>query len=276
MILAIQKIKKLTCLVLLFFVAITLTACTTNPISGRSQMMIISPEKARRSGAETFHDLLGRVTLVHNASQRLMAQTIFDRITHVADQLYFSKTHQHLGFIWQLVLIDEPKTMNAFALPGGKLGIYSGMLPIAKTNAGLASIIGHEVAHVILRHGAERVSNASILNLGGFVVGMAGGAIASRVYGTVTEYGYALPFSRHQETEADVWGLELSARAGYDPRAVIGVWQRMEKEKGEKVEFLSTHPNPDSRVDELNALMPKMMRLYEKSHKQPTVLIPGI
>ena len=272
------SVIRLLLLSLIIVIVFNVAGCSTNPITGRSQAMMVSRQSEENIGHQSFQQLLRQVKAVMNPAQQKMVKHIFDRITLAAEQLYFAKTHTHLGFVWQIILIAKPKEINAFALPGGKFGIFSGILPIAKTNAGLASIIGHEAAHALLRHAAERYSNMQILGLGGALVGATAGADAANLYGVAAQYGYALPFSRSQETEADVVGLELSSRAGYDPRAVIGVWQRMDKVAAGKKppEFASTHPNPGSRITKLQKLMPYAMKIYNHSHKQKTVLIPGL
>ena len=269
---------RLILLPLIAVVIFNLAGCATNPITGRSQTMMMSRQSEESIGHESFQQLLRQVKAVNNPAQQRMVKTIFDRVTLAAEKLYFAKTGTQLGFVWQIVLIDKPKEINAFALPGGKFGIFSGILPIAKTNAGLAAIIGHEAAHALLRHAAERYSNMQILGLGGAVIGATAGGDAANIYGVAAQYGYALPFSRSQETEADIVGLELSSMAGYDPRAVIGVWQRMDAAAGgnKPPEFASTHPNPGSRIEELERIMPYMMQIYDRSQKQKTVVIPGL
>lgn len=270
------NIKHIAALLLLGFVIITLSACQTNPITGRSQAMLMSKQSENRIGDELFQQLLKQSKAVDNTAQQQMVKRVFERVTLAAEQLYYAKTGERLGFKWQVILIDKPDVVNAFALPGGKFGFYSGILPMAKTNAGLAVIMGHEAAHALLRHAAERYSNMQILNLGGLAAGIAGGEAASQVYGAAVQYGYALPFSRGQETEADIVGLELSAMAGYNPEAAIGVWQRMEENGPQVLEFLSTHPNPDSRIEDLQRIMPAMLKIYDQSQRQKTVAIPGV
>lgn len=268
---------KLLTFASIVMVMLLIAACTTNPVTGRRQAIIMSEEHAHSMGHQAFQELLATSKAVENPAQQAMVKQVFERITLATEKLYFARTQSNLNFEWKIILIDKPNEINAFALPGGKFGIYSGILPIAQTNAGLAVIIGHEASHALLRHAAERYSNMQIVGLGGVAAGAIGGSETSQAYQTIAQYGYALPFSRSQETEADVVGLELTAMAGYDPRAAIGVWQRMDAQDRQRVfEFASTHPNPGSRIAVFQDIMPRMMEIYHHSVTQQTMMIPGI
>ena len=180
------------------------------------------------------------------------------------------------NFKWHFTLFDAPKTVNAFCLPGGKVGVYTGIIPVAKTEAGLAAIMGHEVAHAILRHGAERVSHGMITKAGLSLAGLAfndskykSGIL--KALGLGAQVGVILPYSRSHETEADIIGLKYMAKAGYNPNAAVSLWKRMAKLGGAgKMEILSTHPNPLKRAEALRREIPKVMGLYNASTKQPT------
>jgi len=177
---------------------------------------------------------------------------------------------------WEFVVFKDPEP-NAFALPGGKVGVNSGLFPITKTDAGLAAIVGHEMAHVTARHASERVSHNLLTQLGAAAVNVAlsqvGGVpyvsqgLVMRGYGLGSEYGVLLPFSRHHESEADRIGLIYMARAGYDPRAAIGVWERMEQRSRERggtpFELLSTHPVDASRIRTIKKHLPEALKIYE-------------
>jgi predicted Zn-dependent protease len=176
---------------------------------------------------------------------------------------------------WEVTLFDS-KDVNAFCLPGGKMGVYSGIIPVAKNNAALAAVMGHEVAHAVAQHGAERVSQSLIVS---------GTLIAADVamkdskhrqsilaaLGLGAQVGIMMPYGRTQESEADEIGLEYMARAGYDPREAVGLWERMAALGGSPPEILSTHPDPRNRAKALQELMPAAMKIYEKSVKIPTV-----
>jgi len=173
---------------------------------------------------------------------------------------------------WEFILF-ESKEVNAFCLPGGKVGIYTGILPIAKDESGLATIVGHEVAHAAARHGAERMSQALLVQVGGSLLDTAAQNKAentrkalSAAYGLGAQIGVQLPHSRRQELEADHMGLVYMARAGYDPRPSVEMWQRFaafsKQQGGKSLPFLSTHPVDEVRIAQLQQLMPKAMQEY--------------
>jgi predicted Zn-dependent protease len=174
---------------------------------------------------------------------------------------------------WEFVVFDS-KEVNAFCLPGGKVGIYTGILPITKDDLGLATVIGHEVAHAVARHGGERMSEATLLQTGGQVLGAGLSttdprwqAIASTVYGLGAQVGLALPHSRAQESEADHIGLLYMARAGYDPDAAVAFWQRFAdynaKAGGATPWFLRTHPLDETRIRQLKEWLPQAKKEYK-------------
>jgi predicted Zn-dependent protease len=183
---------------------------------------------------------------------------------------------------WEVSVIDEEKTVNAFALPGGKLGIYTGIFPIAQTEGGLAIIMGHELGHVIARHGAERLSQqlgaqllGSALSVGLQTSPYANGIMAA--YGLAAQVGVLLPYSRLQEAEADRIGLVLAARAGYDPQAATGVWQRMAKLSGRRPPaFLATHPTPESRIDDIKKFLPQAMAQFHSQGDDGEAPLPTV
>ena len=176
---------------------------------------------------------------------------------------------------WEFVVFDDPKTANAFCLPGGKVGVYTGLLPLAANEDGLATVIGHEVAHAVARHGGERMSEALLTQLGGQLLGTALQNKGEQtrnlwlgVYGLSSQVGWTLPHSRNQESEADHLGLLYMARAGYDPRAAVEFWMRFDaynKQHGQQHwEFLSTHPLDERRIAALEAQMPAALAEYRK------------
>ena len=180
------------------------------------------------------------------------------------------------GAQWEFVLFDQPEVPNAFCLPGGKVGVYSGMLAITQDEAGLATVIGHEVAHAVARHGAERASEQLVIQAGDQLLDV---LVASRsprmrgavlgAYGIGSELGVVLPHSRSQELEADRLGLLYMARAGYDPRRAIPFWERFsayqkQKGAGQPLEFLSTHPLDDTRLRGLEQHMPQAVSEYQR------------
>ncbi len=176
---------------------------------------------------------------------------------------------------WEFVLFEDQDTPNAFCLPGGKVGLFTGILPITQNEAGLATVIGHEVAHAVARHGAERISEGLLLELGGQVLDAAlkttpdkTRSVILGAYGIGGELVVTLPHSRNQELEADHLGLLYMARAGYDPREALSFWKRFgaySKQAGQQLGFLSTHPLDDRRIAKLEVLMPQALQEYAKA-----------
>lgn len=244
-----------------------LSSCATVPETGRSQLRLISPEQEMQLGLTEFEKLKQSTPVSKDADQQAMLERVGKRIAAVAPLA---------GAQWEFVLFDEPKVPNAFCLPGGKVGVYSGILPITRDEAGLATVIGHEVAHAVARHGAERVSEALLLESGAKVVDAVltsqgpqwRGAVLG-AYGVGSNYGVVLPHSRRQELEADHLGLLYMARAGYDPRESVAFWQRFSayqgKGEGPAFEFLSTHPLDETRIRALQERMPQALAEYEKN-----------
>jgi predicted Zn-dependent protease len=190
-------------------------------------------------------------------------------------------------FQWEVTVIKEDKTMNAFALPGGKIAVYTGIFPVAKTEAGLAAVLGHEVTHALARHGAERMSQGQLTNAALQVVGAAAGASgmnpmlsqgAMAALGAGAQVGVLLPFSRAHESEADYIGILLAADAGYDPGESVHLWERMEQLSGGggPSEFLSTHPGHETRIAQLKKWMPEAMGIYQARQRVPAAELPVI
>jgi predicted Zn-dependent protease len=190
-------------------------------------------------------------------------------------------------FQWEVTVIKDDKTMNAFALPGGKIAVYTGIFPVAKTEAGLAAVLGHEVTHALARHGAERMSQGQLTNAALQVVGAAAGASgvnpllsqgAMAALGAGAQVGVLLPFSRKHESEADYIGILLAADAGYDPRESVHLWERMEQLSGGggPSEFLSTHPGHETRIEQLQKWMPEAMGIYQSKQPVPAAELPPV
>jgi predicted Zn-dependent protease len=165
------------------------------------------------------------------------------------------------------MVINAPKTVNAAAIAGGRIIVFTGILPVARDDAGLATIIGHEVGHVMAHHTAERISQYELLNIAGALAGAAGVSdLTMAALGLGAQVGVLLPYSRVNESEADHIGLLLMAKAGYDPREPVSLWQRMSQASGESgrgPEFLSTHPNPETRIANLQGWMPQAWQYYQ-------------
>lgn len=229
--------------------------------------MLVSPAQEAQMGVAAFKEIKGEEKISKDPALNKRIQRIGKRIAAaVGREVPNAK--------WEFVVFDSP-TVNAFALPGGKVGVYTGLIKLADSDDEIAVVMGHEIAHVTSRHGAERVSqNYAIAGVGMLAaVGMEAGNVdptkrnlALAAYGMGTQVGLALPYSRMHETEADSIGLRFAAGAGYDPRAGATFWKKMAKQGGGKPpEFLSTHPSDEKRIENLEKLAPQYMALYKKN-----------
>lgn len=213
-------------------------------------------------GQDAFAQVLKEETMVTSGKNYEMVQRVGEKVALAADRLYPEAVR---GYKWKFALIQDNDMVNAWALPGGKCAVYTGLLPVAKNEDGLAIVMAHEVAHVIARHGAERASHSMIGAAG--VAGMAMTDMDKRdklIVLSAYGLGLALPFSRTQESEADQLGLYIAADAGFDPREAIPLWRRMGKEnKGAPLEFMSTHPSSTTRIQQLRGWMPEATLRYD-------------
>ncbi len=238
---------------------ISLTSCTTVSETGRKQFNFMSPGQEMQLGLSEFGKMKQSVPISQDSAANALVQKVGRRIAAVADLP---------GAEWEFVVF-ESKEANAFCLPGGKVGVYTGILPITKDEAGLATVIGHEVAHAVARHGGERISVAMGMQGAGAVAGAlignskyaSYGPAFNQVYGIGSQLGASLPHSRMQEAEADEMGLSYMARAGYDPEAAVAFWERFgdfNRANGSASPwFLRTHPTDEQRVRNLKALLPR-------------------
>ncbi len=245
---------------LLFLAAI---GCATVPVTGRKSFNVIPESQAIALGADAYQAALSNAQLVTSGSEYEMVQRVGRRIAAISDKP---------SYRWEFKLIDDDETVNALALPGGKVAIYTGILPVAQDDAGLATVMSHEVAHAIAGHGSERMTDQLALQVGGIGLqkvlkdkGPKTQALVLAAYGVGSQVGVLLPFGRAQESEADHIGIVYMARAGYDPRAAIGFWERMDAlSKGQRPpELLSTHPDPERRVRDLQKWMPEALADYK-------------
>ena len=237
--------------------------CETVPYTGRSQLQLMSPEQESQLGAQAFQQTLAKAKLSSDAGASEMVTRVGSRIAAVTG---------HPEYKWEYRLIQDDKQANAFALPGGKVAVYTGILPITRDENGLAAVLGHEIGHVVARHGGERISQQMLVNVGleTTMAALSRGnpatvqAVAS-LLGAGATVGVLLPWSRAQESEADHLGLILMAKAGYDPHAARDLWVRMaaaSQGSGKPPEFLSTHPSEPTRIKQIEGWMPEAMQSY--------------
>ena len=224
-------------------------------------------------GAQQYGEVLKKAKLSTNAAEVQMVRRVGARIAKASEE-FLRETGQEVdigGYKWEFNLIEDAKTVNAWCMPGGKVAVYTGLLPVSKDETGLAVVMGHEVAHAIAKHGNERMSQSLLAQLGGIGLSVAlsqqpqaAQEIFMAAYGVTSQVGFMLPYSRLHESEADHIGLVLMARAGYDPREAVALWERMNKIGGGRpVEILSTHPAPDSRIANIRGFLPEALRYYK-------------
>lgn len=256
--------NKILGMLLLLLVGIILLVCSTTP-TGRKQVILLSDAEMNEMGAKAFEDIKTKVPIERNAN-------INNYVRCIAN-LALKETEDPTGVpSWEIVVFRDP-AVNAFALPGGKIGVYTGILTVANNQDKLAAVIGHEIAHVIARHGNERVSQSTIVQGGVSVIKGVGNENLAGILGAGATVGVILPFSRKHETEADILGLDIMARAGFDPRESIKLWEGMKEVAGGKAppEFLSTHPSSDTRIRDLQSRMNDAIMKQELARKQGKV-----
>ena len=258
----------------LIFVSALLLACANTTKSGavgvnRSQFMLVSPAEVERMSSTSFNEQNQKAK---EKNILITSGVTYDRLKYISNRLiqqteiFRDDTRQ---WNWQLSLINAP-TLNATCAPGGKITFYTGLIDqLNLSDDEIAAIMGHEIAHALREHGRERISQAVAQNAVLNIVSAAGYGIAAGAANQVAQYALVLPNSRQNESEADAIGLELSARAGYNPEAAISVWKKMIKATEEKnpPEFLSTHPSGETRIEQLTELMPAVMPLYRQAPK---------
>jgi len=259
--------------------------CETNPYTGRHQLLMTSVAEEMQMGTQAYAQVKSDPKIRQSQDPREIepVRRVAARIIEAAKRSKYGEMAQQ--FQWEVTVIKEDKTLNAFALPGGKIAVYTGIFSVAKTEAGLAAVMGHEVVHALARHGAERMSQGQLTNAAlqaaGAAVGASGGGgmmsqAAMAALGVGAQVGVLLPFSRQHESEADYIGILLAADAGYDPRESVHLWERMEQHSGggAPAEFLSTHPGHETRIEQLKQWMPEAMAIYQTRQPVPAVLLP--
>jgi len=249
-----------------------LAACQTSSLTGRSQYMVVSEQMAVSQSAAAYVQMMGEL----DKKKKIEAGTEREkRVREITDRLVAQAVRVRpdaKGWVWEVKVIDDPKTVNAFCMAGGKMAIYSGMWEKLKaTDDEIAQVMGHEIAHALADHTRERMSiamtSAAVTTAAAVAITVAGGderaGLALTGAQLASVLAIQLPNSRESEAEADQIGIELAARAGYDPKAAVTLWQKMGKEGGGPPEFLSTHPSPQNRAARLAELGARVQPLYE-------------
>lgn len=246
------------------------SACSTNPFTGKKDLNFVSNAQIFPAAFQQYDQFLSENKVVKGTADAQMVVRVGQKIRAAAEKYLNANGYQGYlnGYEWEYNLVQDP-SVNAWCMPGGKIVVYTGILPITKDEAGLATVMGHEVAHALVNHGAQRMSAGQLQQLGavGVAVATSGKSeqtqqILQQAYGLGTEFGAILPFSRKHENEADEIGLILMAIAGYNPDNAIAFWQRMEANSGGSAppEFLSTHPSGATRMSNIKSHIPKAKR----------------
>lgn len=244
--------KKITFL----FALLLIVSCNTNPFSGKKTLALVPNSQILPMAFQQYDEFLASNKVINNSSDAIMVKNVGVKITKAAERYLNANGYQ--GYLkdyrWEYNLVEDAQ-VNAWCMPGGKIVVYKGILPITKSETGLAAVMGHEVAHALANHGQQRMSAGQIQQLGAVAGNVAfmddpqNQAIFNTAYGVGSNLGVMMPFSRSHETEADKIGLTLMAIAGYDPMEAANLWERMKAQGGgAPPEFLSTHPSNDTRI----------------------------
>jgi len=249
----------------ILFLGTLIVACSTNPFTGKQTLALVPNSQILPMAFQQYQEFLTEHKVVTNTANARMVKNVGQKIAAAAER--YLNANGYAGYLsdyrWEYNLIDSPE-VNAWCMPGGKIVVYTGILPITKDEAGLAAVMGHEVAHALANHGQQRMSAGQLQQLGAVAGNIAlannpeNAQIFNTAYGLGSNLGVMLPFSRSHETEADHIGLILMAIAGYEPSVAAELWQRMQaQEQGTPPEFLSTHPSSSTRIQNIQAWVPE-------------------
>lgn len=251
--------------------------CAEVPITQRQSLRLVPESELMTMSFNEYQQVLKKSKLSTDRNKVQTVTKVGNRIVKAAEAFLADLGHENQiqNYQWEFNLIDDDKVVNAWVMPGGKAAVYSGILPYTQDESGLAVVLGHEVAHAIANHGNERMSQALLANMGAMALSAALAQKPSQtrelfmtVFGVSANVGLILPYSRLHENEADRIGLMLMARAGYDPRASIPFWERMNRKADTRsLEFLSTHPAPSTRIANIQNHIPDAMPYYQRSKK---------
>ena len=249
------------------------SGCSTVPYTGRSQLSLIPDNEVLQMSQGSYREVISQSEIIRNTEEEAALNRVGRRIAAAAAAFM---NDEGLGseintFHWEFNLINDDEVVNAWCMPGGKIAFYTGILPLTQDENGMAVVMGHEVAHALARHGAERLSQNLLVQLGSTALSLAledepemTQALAYIAFGLGSQIGFILPYSRTHEYEADQIGLILTARAGYDPREAVKFWKRMQAQGGnDSLEFLSTHPIEEDRIKGIQEMMPEALKYYQ-------------
>ncbi len=257
--------------------ALFITGCTKNALTGKSRLNLVSEAQLQEQAVAQYRTFLSesKVVSVSGNKDAEMVKRVGNRIATAISEYYKSEGKEDItkNYQWEFNLVDN-KEVNAWCMPGGKVVVYTGLLPIAQNEAALAIVLGHEITHAVAEHGAERMNSTiaaqGLGTLGDLLTSNSpkANSIFNNIYGPGVQVGVLLPNSRNQEYTADRYGLIFAAMAGYNPNEAVSFWQRMSAGGGQKPpEFLSTHPSDENRIAKLQALMPEALKYYKPVKK---------
>jgi predicted Zn-dependent protease len=262
-------------IILFLLLALFLTGCALNMVTGRNQLSLVPESELQLMATSQYSAFLAEHKVLSPGNKdAAMVDRVGARISNAITKYYNSQGKQSVieGYNWEFNTVTD-EAANAWCMPGGKVVVYTGLLPITQTETALAIVVGHEIAHAIAKHGSERMSQGMIQQLGGVALQVAVSQkpaetqnLFMQAYGIGSQLGAVLPWSRQQETEADQYGLIFAAMAGYNPQEAIPFWERMSAAGGTKPpEFLSTHPSDETRIRKLKQFMPEAMKYYNQA-----------
>lgn len=262
--------KRYSCLLCLALLSLVISACSTVPLTGRRQLILVSEGELTAMSLESYKQVLSESTLSKDPAQVDMVRRIGGRLAAATEKYLGDNGLPTEHYQWEFSVIQDDETVNAWCMPGGKIAVYTGLFPVSKDEGGLAVVMSHEIAHAVARHGNERMSQQLLVKFGASALSTAmknspeqTRDIFLGVYGAGAQAGVLLPYSRNHESEADRIGLTLMAMAGYDPRAAVPLWERMDESGGARPpEILSTHPAPSSRIENIKAYLPEALVHY--------------
>lgn len=267
-----NSLKRVHISFTLLLMALLIQSCGSVPFTGRRQLQLVSNQEVIALSLQQYQDFMRTAPLVKESANAEMVNRIGSRIANAVETFYKNNGYESelQNYAWEFNLVKD-ESVNAFAMPGGKVVIFSGLLPVTQTEEALAVVIGHEIAHVIAQHSNERISQQMALQYGGAIAGgllgdsQAMQQLGSTVFGLGAQFGVMMPYARKQEYEADEIGLIVMAMAGYNPQAAVPFWTRMAESSGgaQVPEFLSTHPTDSKRIANIENIMPSVMQYYK-------------
>ncbi len=268
---------------LLLLTAALATSCGSVPFTGRKQLQLVSNQEVIALSLQQYQDFMRTAPLEKGTTNTQMVNRVGSRIAKAVETFYTNNGYasELENFAWEFNLVKE-NSVNAFAMPGGKVVIYTGLLPVTQTEEALAVVVGHEIAHVIAQHSNERLSQQVALQYGGAIAGglLGNSQVAQQlgqtVFGLGAQYGVMMPYARKQEYEADEIGLIVMAMAGYNPQVAVPFWTRMAQSAGgaQVPEFLSTHPTDSKRIANIEKILPNVMQYYKGAGVQNQTSAP--